>query len=171
MKRWLTAVLLTASLLGSAGVELLQAQNQIGIAIGSTPESVQIEDLEGKPVDLGDYIGGGKPVLLEFWATWCPLCEALEPTLQAAYAKYGEDIEFLVIAVAVNQSVRRVSRHAESHEMPGRVLWDRDGRAVRAFMTPSTSYVVVLDAEGKVVYTGLGEDQNIEAALEKALER
>ncbi len=54
--------------------------------------------------------------------------------------------------------------------MAGQVLWDTDGRAVRAFMAPSTSYVVVLDAAGRVAYTGLGEDQDIEAAIERALE-
>jgi hypothetical protein len=42
---------------------------------------------------------------------------------------------------------------------------------VRAFQAPSTSYIAVLDSKGKVVYTGVGADQNIEAALETALRR
>lgn len=166
-----TAVLLVALLSSASGAGPLQAQeDRIGIALGAVPPAVEIEDLDGNPVDLGDYIGKG-PVLLEFWATWCPLCQALEPQLQAAHAKYGEQVEFLILAVAVNQSKGRVRRHMETHSMPGRVLWDTEGRAVRAFMTPSTSYVVVLDAVGKVVYTGVGEDQDIEAALARALRR
>ncbi len=164
LTRWLAVVVLLACVaLNSAA-----AQERIGIAVGETPPAVTLEDLDGNPVDLGDYIGR-RPVLLEFWATWCPLCEGLMPTLEAAYAEYADEVEFLIVAVAVNQSQRRVRRHLESHTLPGRVLWDGEGRAVRAFQAPSTSYVVVLDAEGKVVYTGLGEGQDIEAALAKAV--
>jgi len=47
-------------------------------------------------------------------------------------------------------------------------LWDGNGAAVRAFQAPSTSYIAVLDSKGRVVYTGVGEDQNIEAAMETA---
>jgi uncharacterized UPF0146 family protein len=48
-------------------------------------------------------------------------------------------------------------------------LWDGNGAAVRAFKAPSTSYIAVLDGKGKVVYTGVGEDQDIEAALRRAV--
>jgi hypothetical protein len=52
--------------------------------------------------------------------------------------------------------------------MPFTFLWDGTGAAVRAFQAPATSYIAVLDSSGKVVYTGVGEDQNIDAALERA---
>ena len=162
---------LAASMLVFAAASAASAQEaQIGIAVGERAPAVTIEDLDGNPFDLGAFIGG-KPALLEFWATWCALCTALEPRMQAAHARYGEEVEFLIVAVAVNQTQRRVRRHLESHELPGRVLWDKDGRAVRAFMAPSTSYIVVLDAAGQVAYTGLGEDQDIEAAIESVLDR
>ncbi len=170
MNRHLCALLLTATILSTA-VEPLQAQDQIGIAVGAVPEAVQLEDLEGNTVDLAEYVGKGKPVLLEFWATWCALCAELEPKMAAAAETYGDEVEILVIAVAVNQSVRRVKRHVDGHEMPGRVLWDGDGRAVRAYMTPSTSYIVVLDAEGVVAYTGMGASQDVDGAIRKALGR
>ncbi len=146
----------------------VQAQDQIGIARGETPAAVELEDTEGVLVDLGDYIGE-KPVLIEFWATWCSNCKALEPQMLAAHEKYGGEVEFLIVAVAVNQSLRRIRRHVEDHEMPGLVLWDGEGSAVRAFMAPATSYIVVLDESGVVVYTGLGSDQDVEAAVEAGL--
>jgi thiol-disulfide isomerase/thioredoxin len=170
MDRYLSGVLIAAPLLCSQ-IQPLQAQDQIGIAVGAVPEAVEIEDLEGDPVDLSLYVGKGKPVLLEFWATWCSLCAELESQMAAAAKKYGDDVRILVIAVAVNQSVRRVKRHVESHEMPGPVLWDGEGRAVRAYMAPSTSYIVILDAEGVVAYTGMGVRQNIDAALSEVLGR
>ncbi len=141
---------------------------EVGLPVGEKPAAVVIEDLEGNPVDLGEVIGG-RPALLEFWATWCPICEALEPRIEAAHRRFGEDVAFVIVAVAVNQTPRRIRRHLEEHPMPGRVLWDVQGRATRAFMAPTTSYVVVLDAEGRVVYTGTGEDQDLEAAVEKAV--
>jgi thiol-disulfide isomerase/thioredoxin len=140
------------------------AQDQIGLPLGVTPPAVTVADLDGNPVDLGQWIGK-KPVVIEFWATWCPLCETLLPKLEAARNAAGESVEFLVVAVGVNQSVRSIRRHVERHPVPGRLLWDGKGNAVRAFEAPSTSYVVILDGTGKVVYTGIGEDQDIGAAL------
>ena len=144
------------------------AQDEIGIVRGSTPEAVEIEDLDGNPVSLGEFIGT-KPVLIEFWATWCENCEALQPLMDAAYETYGDRVEFIAIAVAVGQSTRRVKRHLERHPTGYRYLWDTRGRAVRAFKAPATSYVVALDADGRVVYTGHGADQNIDEAVRMAL--
>ncbi|MBI4543524.1 MAG: hypothetical protein HY705_10900 [Gemmatimonadetes bacterium] len=69
----------------------------------------------------------------------------------------------------MNQSKRAVRRHFEKHPAPGPVLWDSEGRAVRAFQAPSTSYVLVLDRSGRVVYTGIGTDQKIEEAVARVL--
>ena len=149
---------------------LLAQDDQIGIAHGATPPAVTIEDLDGKPVQLSEYVGK-KPVVLEFWATWCPLCERLFPALEAAHRRHGAAVDFVVIAVAVNQSQRSIRRHLERHPLPFRVLWDTDGRATRAFQAPSTSYVVALDATGRVVYTGVGAEQDIEEAVRRAMGR
>jgi len=146
---------------------LLHAQDIIGIPVGETPPAVTLENLNGDSVALSQWIGR-KPVIIEFWATWCPICAALLPRMEAAQKKYGNQVEFLVVAVAVNQSKNTVRRHVEEHPMPFTFLWDGNGSAVRAFQAPSTSYIAVLDSKGKVVYTGVGEDQDIEAALQKA---
>jgi len=139
---------------------------EVGIPLGTTPESVVIEDLDGAVVDLGAVVGT-KPVLLEFWATWCAICKALEPKMIAAHERFGDQVEFIAVAVAVNQSKRSINRHLETHDLPFRFLWDTRGRATRAYMAPTTSYIVMLDADGRVAYTGVGEDQDLEAALEK----
>ncbi|HUP88117.1 MAG TPA: TlpA disulfide reductase family protein [Longimicrobiales bacterium] len=164
MKIWQRSVF--ASLLVLLCVFKASAQ-EIGLAIGSRPPSVTLTDLEGIKVDLAQYIGK-KPVLLEFWATWCPLCKALEPQLTSARQRFGNKVEVIVVAVGVNQSPHSIKRHIEKHKMPGRVLWDGDGEAVRAFMAPGTSYVVMLDKAGKVVYTGAGSEQKLLPALARA---
>jgi thiol-disulfide isomerase/thioredoxin len=136
----------------------------IGVARGTVVRPFAATDLDGQPVDLAGVIGR-RPVLVEFWASWCTNCEALAPLLAAAHARYGTRAEFLVVAVGVNQSRGSVRRHLAQHPLPGRVLWDGDGAAVRALQAPATSYVVVLDAAGRVAYTGLGPEQDVEAAL------
>src|SRR5881275_972733 len=146
----------------------LRSQEIIGIPIGQTPPAVTLQNLNGDSVPLSQWIGK-KPVIVEFWATWCPICAELLPRIEAAQQKYGDRAEFVVVAVAVNQSKNSVRRHLEKHPMPFTFLWDGNGAAVRAFQAPSTSYIAVLDAKGRVVYTGVGEDQDIEAALEKTV--
>src|SRR5205807_82043 len=83
--------------LALAAASPLGAQD-VGLAVGTKAPVVAVEDLDGKSVDLGQYIGR-QPVVLEFWATWCPLCKALEPSLKAAHARYGRTVRFLAIGV------------------------------------------------------------------------
>jgi thiol-disulfide isomerase/thioredoxin len=162
------SALLGLLLLAAAGTAA-HAQD-VGLPLGATPSPVVIEDLEGNAVDLGEFIGK-RPVMLQFWAQWCEICEELLPQVRAAKKKFGDRAEFLLVGVAVNQTPRSIKRHVAKHRMPGRVLWDVNGRATRAFMAPSTSYVVVLDKRGSVVYTGVGEEQDIVAAVQKAMRR
>ena len=146
-----------------------QAENQVGLPTGTVPAAVELEDLDGNPVHLSNYMGE-RPILIEFWATWCPVCAKLEPELQRAYERFGERVTFLVVAVGINQSPRSIRRHLEEHPVPYPVLWDGRGRAVRAYKAPTTSYIAILDADGKVTYTGVGEDQDLVGALQRLLE-
>jgi len=139
-----------------------------GIALGAKAPSALVRSLDGRPVQLAQAIGTG-PTVIEFWATWCPNCKELEPTLTAAQTKYAGRVRFVTVAVAINESLERVSKHVAVHPLPGTVVYDADGNAAGAFDAPATSYVVVIDHTGKVVYTGVGGTQDIDAAIRKAL--
>ena len=152
-----------------AGLATDAHAQDLGIRVGAKPPAAVIETLEGGTADLSQWIGK-EPVLIEFWATWCGNCRQLEPTLKAAFDEYKDRMRFLGVAVSVNQSRERVRRHLAEHGMPLHVmLFDRTGDASEAFETPATSYVVVLDKSGTVVYTGLGGRQDLERAIRKAL--
>ncbi len=140
----------------------------IGIPIGDKGPGGPLETLEGKAVDLSTYLGKG-PVVLEFWATWCGNCKQMEPAMRTAMKKYGAQVQFITVAVSINQSVDRVKAWQKINALPGTILYDRKGEVSGAYDTPATSYVVVLDKAGKVVYTGVGGTQNVEAAVKKAL--
>ena len=160
----LRALLLTTALTAAPTVRAQES----GIPVGSQAPVVTVDGTDGKPVSLGQYIGKG-PVLIEFWATWCPNCKQLEPKLEALRAKYGTRLTLLGVAVAVQQSPQRVKLYAEKHKLPVQVFYDRTGAAADAYDVPATSYIVVLDRAGKVVYTGLGGDQDLDAAVRKAM--
>ncbi|MEX2110947.1 MAG: TlpA disulfide reductase family protein [Gemmatimonadaceae bacterium] len=161
------SVLATALFTMSPLSTVARAQD-LGLALGSRPSAVTVHTLDGKPIDLSAYIGK-TPVLIEFWATWCGNCRELMPTLAAAEKKFGKRVKFVVLAVAINQSPERVRRYMAAHPMAHDMLFDTDGKAAAEFDAPATSYVVILDKTGRVVYTGLGGKQNLEAALAKAL--
>jgi thiol-disulfide isomerase/thioredoxin len=159
------ALAAAASLVLLLGSEA-QAQGDAGIKVGSIAPVLSVNDLEGKPVNLAQWIGK-KPVVLEFWATWCENCEALLPRFQQARKQTGDRVEYLGVNVTVNQSPARVRKYLEQHDVPFRILYDDEGASVRAYQAPATSYVVIVDASGRVVYTGVGADQEFEPALRR----
>ncbi len=145
------------------------AAQDTGLPVGSAAPAAAVEALDGTAANLSSVIGGGKPTLIEFWATWCGNCRELEPTLQAAQRRHGNRVRFVAVAVSVNQSQERVRRYVTEHLTGFTHFYDRRGQAVTAFDVPATSYVVVLDKDGKVVYGGVGGDQDIERALASVL--
>lgn len=143
-------------------------EGSVSLAIGTVAPGAQLEDLDGNVVDLMDYVRG-KPALIEFWATWCELCEALQPQLDHIQAAHGDELSIVAVAVGVSQSVRRVQRHLQSHDPGYPYLYDARGTAVRAYNATTTSIVVMLDDDGRVVYTGVGGDQDLTGAVERLL--
>lgn len=162
MKRIIAALFLAIAL------PVIVAAQDLGIQVGKRAPSAIVKDLKGKPVDLGSYVGKG-PMLIEFWATWCGNCQHLEPSLLAAQKKYSGKVRFVGVAVSVNQSPERVRLYAAKHGLKHDILFDETGDATDKYDVPATSYIVVVNRQGKIVYTGLGGDQNIEAAIRKAL--
>jgi thiol-disulfide isomerase/thioredoxin len=144
------------------------AAQDIGLELGTAAPAAKVETLDGKPADLSEFVGK-TPVLMEFWATWCGNCHELEPTLKALHAKYSAKMAFVGVAVSVNQSPARVKAYVEKNKLPWTQLFDRRGEASGAYDAPATSYIVILDRAGKVVYTGLGGKQDLEPAIRKAI--
>lgn len=157
----------TALAFVAAAAAPLAAQTP-GLPLGTQAPEVRVQTIDGKPVWLSSQYGKG-PVLIEFWATWCPNCKALEPQIAAAARKYGGKIALVGVAVGVNQSAALVKAYSTKHALPLTVLYDKDGEAADKFDVPATSHIVILNRDGRVVYTGVGSDQDIDAAIRRAL--
>ena len=159
------AVVATALVAAPSGVH---AQYAIDLPLGSVLPDLKVETLDGKPANLASYIGKS-PLLIEVWATWCENCKALEPKVMAAKKKYGQQVKFLGLAVSFNQSPQRVKLHMEKHGFDVETLYDRKGEADAVYGVKATSTVIVVNKAGKIVYAGAGGNQDIEAAIRKAL--
>lgn len=155
-----TLLVATVLLFGSTR----SAQAQMGIDVGAKAPAAKVQTLDGRAADLAQVIGKA-PVVLEFWATWCPSCKELEPQLQRLHAKYGRRVAFVGVAVSANQKPALVKRYLARHRMPWTHFYDAEGEATGAYDVPATSYIVILDRSGTVVYTGLGGDQKLEPVI------
>jgi len=164
------ALLILIALVGHPTWVRAQAgENVVGPSVGTAAPPVRLEDLKGDTVQLLDYLKAGQPALIEFWATWCDNCRALQPQMDEIQKRFGDRMSVVAVAVAVAQTPRRVRRHVASHDPGYPYLWDGDGSAVRAYHAPTTSVVVMLDAHRHVVYTGVGPDQDLVGEVAKLL--
>jgi thiol-disulfide isomerase/thioredoxin len=160
-----------AGLAALAFVPAVAFAQDSGILIGSAAPAAAVSTLDGRAANLSEHVGKG-PVVMEFWATWCPVCKELEPAMAALTTKYAGKVTFVNVAVSVNQSPALVQRFVTAHKLGGIHYFDTKGDATGVYDVPATSYVVVIDKAGKVVYTGVGGDQGpkIEAAIRKVLQ-
>ena len=168
MSRMRMVTLFAVGAMSSMLARALPAQDPMGLPVGAKAPGAVVQSLDGKRVDLSSYIGKG-PVVLEFWALWCGNCKELEPQIKSLSAKYAGKVTFVSVAVSVNESPDRVKRYAAKYGYTHQVVFDATGAATDAYSAPATSYVVVVDRSGKIVYTGLGGDQKLEAAVQKGL--
>ena len=138
----------------------------VGLKVGAEAPTAVVERLDGGSVNIADYYGR-QPVVLEFWATWCPLCRKLEPSLQAARETYAGKVTFVSVGVSANQTPEKQKAYVDDKKLTGVFTFDRTGAAMKAFAVPHTSYIVVVGADRRVAYTGVGDDQDIDAVLAK----
>lgn len=139
-------------------------------APGMKAPVITVAALEGADVTI-DAATAGRPAVIEFWATWCSVCDELLPRMRTAHAQYKDRVDFYGVNVTVNESRARVERWVAREQPPYRTLYDERGIAVRAFGAPTTSYVVIIDATGTVRYTGSGGAQAIAAEVAKVVTR
>ena len=139
-------------------------------AVGDVVPVVRVADLDGRQVPIA-VTPGRKAMVIEFWATWCEVCEALLPRMREASARYGSRVDFYGVNVTVNESKERVRRFAREHKLPFRTLYDDRGVAVRAYAAPATSHVVIVDSTGRIRYVGSGATQDISGEIAKVVGR
>ncbi len=159
---WTIPALATLTALGAHA--LLQQQ---GLPIGTEAPDFRLETLDGKVVELSKL--RGKPVFIDFWATWCGPCRRALPHTQKLAEKYGKDAH--ILAINLKEDPETVREFLQKHNYTFTVPMDINGEVATAYRVRGIPHFVLLDAQGKVQFVQIGYGPGIERKLEVELQK
>ena len=114
------------------------------------PADFTLPALDGQPVTLNQFLGR-KPVLLFFWATWCPECEEAIPSINALHAgNLGGKVQ--ILGVDYRESREKVSAAVKSRHVRYPVLLDGSGKVALAYGVAGIPTYILVSREGKIVF-------------------
>ena len=126
-----------------------------GEAVNKAPDFTVL-DGEGNSVKLSDFFG--KPIVLNFWASWCPPCKAELPDFEDAYKKYDGEVVFLMVNMTDNQmeTVEVAKDFVKTHGYTFPVYYDVNYQAATVYGIRSIPQTYFINAEGEAVASATG---------------
>ena len=130
-------------------------------AVGQKFTDFEMQTPDGKAVKLSDYVGKGKVVLVDFWASWCGPCRREMPNLVEAYKKYRNK-GFEIVGVSLDRDAEAWKNGIEKlditwPQMSDLKYWDCEG--AKLYAVSSIPHTVLIDGEGVILARGLhGEE-------------
>ena len=115
-----------------------------------------VYDLEGNPVHLLSYLG--KPIVLNFWASWCGPCKMEMPDFQKAFEELDGNVQFLMVNMTdgSRETVETAISFIESQGYTFPVLFDSDMDAAITYNAYSLPTTYFISAEGQVIARASG---------------
>ena len=117
----------------------------IGINVGNQAIDFQVKSLNGTSVKLSDF--RGKPVLLNFWATWCGPCRSEVPYLQQIYDTYSAN-GLVMMPVEVGENSTAIKDFMTSLNITLPVLSDPDKTVAKAYSITAIPTTLLIDKNG-----------------------
>lgn len=129
---------------------------------GFLAPNFELQSLGGPVYRPGDL--RGNPVLINFWASWCPPCRLEMPALQSVYAQYHDQgLQVLAVNVTDQDDLTSVAQFAREFGLTFPVLMDTDGQVGRLYQMQAlpTSFLVGSDGVIRQVYVGGPLDESL----------
>lgn len=124
-------------------------------AVSYAPD-FEVLDKDGNTVKLSDF--RGKPVVVNFWATWCPPCKAELPDFDEAAATYGDQVTFLMVNLTdgIRDTVSGVKTFVTDNGYTFPVYFDTTYSAANAYRVSSIPTTYFINAAGEIVGSKVG---------------
>lgn len=168
MKKILLAVLLLATFIVSGcSAESQPADKAPAAATAHTAPDFNFTYLDGTQSNLAKL--QGKPVFLNFWATWCPPCVGEMPHFETLYPKYKDKITF--IAVSVDDNAADAKQFVVQRNFSFPVAHADAQDIMQKYNIPGIPASYLLDADGKIIVSVIGamNQQTLEKFLQQSL--
>ena len=147
--------ILFATLLGLplAGAVARDAQSLTPIPDHPAAPDFDLKDPQGRPQRLADY--RGRPVILNFWATWCPPCREEMPAMQRASEVLKKE-GIAVIAINVGDDAETVGQFLDEAPVDFPLPMDTDSKVAQRYGMKGLPTTYVIDPAGRLVYSAMG---------------
>lgn len=126
------------------------------LQVGDQPYEFLLKDLDGNSVALSQFIG--RPILINFWATWCGPCRIEMPELQSVFEEYRESDDFLILALDQDETAEDVSAYFDELGLTFQPLLDENKDTARNYGLQGTlpsSVFINPDGEVVVIHRGV----------------
>lgn len=131
-----------------------------------------LKDMDGKTVKLSDF--QGKPVLLNFWASWCPPCNAEMPDLVKKSEQYKDKVVFLGINLtATEQDSEGPKNFVKKYNVQFPTLMDEKGKIADLYQALGIPTTFTVDPNGVIVdaHQGMLDEKGMESTIQKLLKK
>jgi len=148
---------------------IIMAQNsQPAAARDNDAPDFEAQDLNGNTITLHSF-KGQRPVLLYFWASWCPYCMAVRPAVINLRNEIDtKDLEIISVNAGGGDSLAKVKRFQEVHPAPYTTVYDGDSKVVqRAYNVTGIPHFVLIDKNGSVKYRGSGLPPDLKGLIKQ----